>query len=154
MSRESDERLASGDAWHLGIHHLASQPIAERDIERNGVALRALTLEPWQQSHEFRVTFDEVLATLTQWPGCYVEGDGSMVWRPFKGPNGPFLEANLFDGEVCLRHMELKGRAYREQFQQLFRLLGWPQDELVVQLVKEGLFVRASDFLELVPPLA
>ena len=133
--------------WHLVVHHLASEPQASMQRAIAGRSLKVLQLEPWQQSHEFHRTFDGVLAAINTELGGYVEGDGSFVWRPQPGPDGSFIEGNLFDGDQNLRHVELKGRLSRGELERFLKLLGWPDDRLVIQFVTHGLFLGVDDFL-------
>ena len=133
--------------WHLGVHHLGELVVPERTVTLRGEQVQTLVLEPWQQSLEFSVSFDDVLSAIGGWPGGYVEGDGSWVWRPKPGPEGSFIEGNLFDGQVNLRHVELKGKLKRGELKQLLELLAGGSTRLAIQWVSEGLFLDAQAFL-------
>jgi len=133
---------------HLGLHRAPRTAVARRPQVWHGESVLVFECTPQEQSLEFELTFDAFLDAVTNLGNAYVEGDGSFVWRPVLRPDGTFFEGNAFDGEQALRYVELKGRGTRADFARLLTTLGWPQIEIMVQVVEDGMMLPVETVMQ------
>ena len=92
------------------------------------------------------IDFDEALARLARLDRMYVEPDGSIVWTsPREGPWWQ-VDGNLYekDGRVLLT--DLKGSCPATEFDRLLAGFGWPQQRVIVQLVRAAVFLDEPTF--------
>jgi hypothetical protein len=92
-------------------------------------------------------TFDDVLAQLSRLPRLFIEPDGSFVWRGTDDDGQPWqLDGNLIDRGEVLDYVELKGTCPSERLDDVLRALGWPQNLIVFQLPRLGVFLIEEEF--------
>lgn len=94
------------------------------------------------------VTFEEAAERLSALPRMFFEPDGSFVWVSAFGPAWQ-LDGQLQDRGPALDYLELKGKCAAEPWERLLHTLGWPQQELVFQIVREGIFVDERNLRQL-----
>ena len=92
------------------------------------------------------VTFDQAYAALEQVPGVFIEPDGSFFLTSRLGELSWQAEGNLYDQGPCLAHVELKGCCPEERLDDLLRPLGWPEQVLAFQMVREGAQLSETEF--------
>jgi hypothetical protein len=93
------------------------------------------------------VTWEEAAAKLERLPRMIFELDGSFVisgddvdgrrWQ---------VDGHLFDFDGRLHRVELHGRCPRATFDDLLRSVGWPEQPLVFEMVREGLTLNENEF--------
>ncbi len=96
----------------------------------------------------FSIRFDDVYQGLMQLPRMFIEPDGSFVWVGSQ-VNGVWpwkLDGLLQDGGIHLAFLELKGHCRVEQFDQILMTLGWPDEPVMFQLAREGVFISEAAF--------
>ena len=96
------------------------------------------------------VTFEAALDRLAKLPRLFIEPDGSFVWRGSDGRGGEWqVDGNLVDEGEALAYVELKGCCPSERFDDLLAALGWPQQPLIFQLPRRGIWLAESEFRRL-----
>ena len=92
------------------------------------------------------IGFDESFDRLSRLERMYAEPDGSFVWTsPSDGVwwqvDGNAVEK---DGRVLL--VDLKGSCVASSFDHLLAAFGWPQQALMMQLVRSAMFLDEPTF--------
>lgn len=92
------------------------------------------------------VDFDGMLASLASLERMFVEPDGALVWTSRHGDVAWQVDGNACekDGRVLL--VDVKGSCPAREFDRLLGCLGWPQQRVLVQLVRPGVFLDESTF--------
>ena len=96
--------------------------------------------QPWS------VTFDQAFAALEQVPSVFIEPDGSFLRTNRPGEPKWQVEGNLYDQGPSLAYVEMKGCCLEEQLDELLRPLGWPEESLTFQMVREGTLLSEMEF--------
>lgn len=96
--------------------------------------------QPWS------VTFDQAFAGLEQVAGVFIEPDGSFFCASRPGEPKWQAEGNLYDQGPSLAYLDLKGCCPEKQLDELLRPLGWPEESLTFQMVREGTLLSEADF--------
>jgi hypothetical protein len=91
------------------------------------------------------VTFEDAIATMETWNCMLIEPDGSLVWA---SPNWR-IDAQLQDGRDGLQYVEMRTSAPRPQNEKFLTAFGHPDHSFVVQLIREGVFLDLTTWLEL-----
>jgi hypothetical protein len=133
--------------FHATLH--AAPAICPAKIRReiNGQVINVLDIAAEElAANQFSCSFEEVASRLDALDRMHVEPDGSFVW--VSGSDEPHwqIDGNLYDRAGKLQHVDLKGSCTLERFDELLRGLGWPQQQLVFQLVSSGLVVDEQEF--------
>lgn len=92
------------------------------------------------------IGFDEALARLAGLERMYVEPDGSFVWASPREGRWWQVDGNAFekDGRVLLA--DLKGSCPAVEFDRLLGAFGWPNQPLLMQLVRAAVFLDEPTF--------
>lgn len=92
------------------------------------------------------INFDEALARLARLDRMYVEPDGSIVWTSPLEERWWQVDGNLSekDGRVFLA--DLKGSCPAPEFDRLLAGFGWPQQRVMMQLVRAAVFLDEPTF--------
>jgi hypothetical protein len=101
----------------------------------------------------FALSFEDAAAALESLDRLFLEPDGSFVWTgesdddayPASGHRWQ-LDGELYDRDGRLAYVVVKGSVPREQLEELWRALGWPNARLTFQLVREGITLDESQF--------
>jgi hypothetical protein len=104
------------------------------------------TVRPTTALETLAVTFEDVVAALTELPRLDVEPDGFFTWTSAAGPDDWKLEGQLVDAGRALMYVELKATVPSEMLDQVITTLGWPESRLLFELVREGVFVEEPVF--------
>lgn len=97
---------------------------------------------------KFSRSFEEVAEAFEQLPRMFLEPDGSFVWVSEQGSIRSQLDGLLTDNGTNLLHCELKGRCTSETLNKFLSTLGWPDQNVHFQLIREGTFLSEADFRE------
>jgi len=92
------------------------------------------------------VTFDEAIGRLEQLARMYAEPDGSFVWTSPREGLWWQVDGNVSekDGRVLL--VDLKGSCPAAEFDRLVDAFGWPEQGMMMQLVRPAVFLDESTF--------
>ncbi len=108
----------------------------------------------------FACTWEDAATLLEQLPRMIFELDGSFVVSgehqrakragasppPTETPTRWQVDGHLFDFAGRLQRLELHGSCPPAAFDELLRSIGWPQQPLVFELVREGVTVDECRF--------
>lgn len=124
---------------HFTIHAAPTGDCAATVREVQGQLLRV-----WEVSAAalppLSVTFEQVAERLSALPRMFFEPDGSFVWVSNAPPSWQ-LDGQLQDRGPALDYVELKGVCPAADWERLLATLGWPEQKLLFQLVREGIFL-------------
>jgi hypothetical protein len=90
--------------------------------------------------------FDEALERLSRLERMYAEPDGSFVWTSPREGLWWQVDGNAYekDGRVLLA--DLKGSCPAAEFDRLLEAFGWPQQVMMMQLVRPAVFLDEPTF--------
>ena len=94
-------------------------------------------------------TFEEAAARLGALPRMFIEPDGAFVWVSAQGEAPWQVDGNLYDRAGSVAFVDLRGSCASGEFDRLLMALGWPETKLMLQLVREAVFVEEADFRRL-----
>jgi len=97
-------------------------------------------------SEPLTLGFDEAVERLARLPRMFVEPDGAFVWTSAAADRAWQVDGNLFEraGRVLL--VDLKGSCPAADFDRLLTAFGWPDEALMVGLVRAGVFLDEPTF--------
>jgi hypothetical protein len=132
--------------FHIAIHarpeHVLPGPAWELDGQRyDTLAITANSLD-----RPLPVSYDQAAERLHRLPRMFLEPDGSFVWVSEDGQQPWQVDGNLFDRRERLLYVELKGTCSREAFDRLLKAFGWPETQLVFQLIRPAVFLDETPF--------
>ncbi len=93
--------------------------------------------------------YESVAAELAEIPRCFIEPDGSFVWVD-EADVTLKLSGQVTDNGRTVMYVEVRGRGRRSMLEAIFTALGWPEQELMVQILPEAFLVESAVFLEAV----
>jgi hypothetical protein len=92
------------------------------------------------------VGFDDALARLAGLARMYAEPDGSFVWASPREGLSWQVDGNLFDKDGRVLLADMKGSCPPVEFDLLLRCFGWPEQKLMMQLVRPAVFLEEHIF--------
>lgn len=97
-------------------------------------------------SEPLALGFDEAVERLAHLPRMFVEPDGSFVWTSPAADSTWQVDGNLFEraGRVLL--VDLKGSCPAAEFDRLLAAFGWPDEALMMGLVRAAVFLDEATF--------
>ena len=100
------------------------------------------------QSREagFTCTWEDAATLLEQLPRMIFEPDGSFVVSGGVRETCWHVNGHLFDFAGRLHRLELHGQCPPESFDALLRCVGWPEQPLLFEMVREGVAVDEPTF--------
>jgi len=98
----------------------------------------------------FEVTFEAVSAAIEKFPGLFTEPDGAFVWRSPPGAEDWKLDGVLYDRNDRMLYVELKGTCSGAVLERFLTTLGWPAQQVVIQMAREGLLLEFAEFRSLI----
>ena len=106
-----------------------------------------LFAEPKEAS--FACTWEDAAAMLERLPRMIFELDGSFVVSGEVDGRRWQVDGHLFDFADRLHRLELRGECPPSAFDELLRCVGWPEQPLVFEIVREGITVDEREFRRL-----
>jgi hypothetical protein len=94
----------------------------------------------------FATTWEEVAGALERLPRMIFEPDGSFVVSGDVGADRWQVDGHLFDFVGRLHRYELHGHCPATAFDDLLRCVGWPEQQLLFEMVREGVTVSEREF--------
>ena len=132
--------------FHATLHAKPPDAVRGPPVDLNGCVLHPLQLSADQRANPFPISFEQAFDKLLQLPQLFIEGDGSFYWMTSNLKPVWFMEGNLYDRDDKLQYVEVKGMCPCEEFEQILSALGWPQTEIMFQLVQAAVFLDDADF--------
>lgn len=132
--------------FHLMIHAAPDELPPARPRDFQGLSIEAYTLSPTQLERPLDVSFERASERLAELPRLFIEPDGSFVW--VGDSSGPAWQVDgvLYDRAGRVQYVELKGNCPVERFDELLAAFDWPRQAILLQLVREALFVEAREW--------
>jgi len=92
------------------------------------------------------IGFDDAFTRLNQLERMYAEPDGSFVWTSPREGLSWQVDGNAFEkaGRVLL--VDLKGSCPPADFDRLLEAFGWPDQAVMMQLVRSAVFLDEATF--------
>lgn len=134
-------------AFEITLHGLpAPAPGATSCFSDSHGTWPTLAVSPEAVAEPMPIGFDEALGLLDVLPRMFVEPDGAFVWTSPREGRRWQVDGNAFEraGRVLL--VDLKGSCPAAAFDSLLASFGWPEQVLVVQLVRAGVFLDLETF--------
>lgn len=128
LHRRPDEAAAAGrhaDAW-------GSWPVIA--VSREALA------------RPLAIGFDEALERLAGLPRMFVEPDGAFVWTSPAADLAWQVDGNLFERSGRVLLVDLKGSCAPAEFDRLLEALGWPEEPVMLGLVRAAVFLDEPTF--------
>jgi hypothetical protein len=137
--------------FHVTVHAKAQGVAAGPVVELVSKAGKKLTVPTVAMTAEalaqpFGISFEEAVERLGQLARMFVEPDGSFVWVSSADDPKWQVDGNLFDRNGRLLRVDLKGTCDERPFDKLLTALGWPETQIVFELVREAVFVDETTF--------
>ena len=92
------------------------------------------------------VTFDEAIGRLGRLERMYAEPDGSFVWTSPRDGLWWQVDGNVTEKDHRVLLADLKGSCPAAAFDRLLEAFGWPQQAMIMQLVRPALFLDEPTF--------
>ena len=135
--------------FHICLHARPQDVAAGETVELDGRTSATLAVEPASLVSPMSVSFEEAAESLARLPRMFVEPDGSFVWVGESAEPKWQIDGCLYDRAGSLLYVELKGSCPPAEFDLLLRAFGWPASSLIVQLVRQAVFVEEQAFRRL-----
>jgi hypothetical protein len=92
------------------------------------------------------IGFDEAIERLSRLDRMYAEPDGSFVWTSPREGLWWQVDGNVFDKDGRVLLADLKGSCPTADFDRLLAAFGWPQQTMMMQLVRPAVFLDEPSF--------
>jgi len=146
MSVMSAPRRDDLYAFDATLHRLPDEPMAGPLHADAWGTWPTLAVEHAQTVVPLLTGFDDAFMKLGGIERMFVEPDGSFVWTSPREGLSWQIDGNAFekDGRVLL--VDLKGSCPPAAFDRLLAAFGWPDEAMMVQLVKPAVFLDEATF--------
>lgn len=134
--------------FHVSIHARSVEAMPNARVVIDGRMYAALFVPCERTAATFDTSFEAAAGALAALPRMYIEADGSFVWvsSASAGRTPWQLDGVLYDRGGRLLFVDLKGACTAEAFDQLLMALGWPATPIMIQLVREAVFLDETEF--------
>lgn len=133
--------------FHATIHARPETAVAGPVVAIDGRPVPTLGVPPdVLAATAFACSFEQAAAALATLPRMYCEPDGSFVWVSARDEHPWQVDGNLYDRNGRLLFVDLKGTCPPAEFDRLLACLGWPRQPIVLQLVRQAVFVDEAQF--------
>lgn len=116
-------------------------------VELRGVSLTPIDPTALTAGKLFTCTFEETATKLAALFSMDIEPDGYFVWARGIDADRWQVDGHLFDRNNKLWRVDLKGSCPKENFEELLSCIDAPTDQIVFQLVQEGITLEEANFL-------
>lgn len=141
--------------FHISIHARPPGTASGGPFSCDGQVLQCLDVEPARLAAEpFQCTFEAAIEALSRLERLYGEPDGSFVWVSGSSESPWQIDGNMFDRAGRIQFVELKGWCPPIAFAHLLACFGWPQQQLIAQLVRPAVFIEMDEFRQMIDPVA
>lgn len=131
--------------FHCFVHGFPAQPAAGPTVSLGDHQVPTVKFEPPLPA--LPLTFDHAAQQLLAIDGLHFEPDGWFVWGRGSGAERWQVDGQLTDGGLQLEFVELRGHCPASALDALLTALTNGKDEVLFQLIAEGLFLDRDAFL-------
>ena len=142
------ERVSSGGelVFDVSLHPRPGGAVPGEDLFDSNAAWPTLVMPRESAGETMAIGFDKALERLAALERLYVEPDGSFVWVGPGSERGWQVDGNAYERNGRVLVVEVKGRCPPAAWECLLAVWGWPEEALLVQLVRAGGFVDEPTF--------
>lgn len=140
--------LASHDSYAFEIT-LHARPEAARHVGRHVDAWGewdVLAVPRAALADPFAIDFEDALAGLAGLERMFVEPDGAFVWTSPRAGVAWQVDGNLAERLGRLLLVDLRGSCPPREFDRLLAACGWPEQPVMMQLVRPAVFLDEETF--------
>ena len=133
-------------AFDVSLHALAAEAVSGGSHRDAWGEWPTLQVPHAALAVPLAVPFDTAFVRLGALERMYAEPDGSFVWVSSREGLAWQVNGNAFDraGRVLL--VDLKGSCPEADFDRLLAAFGWPDQRLMMQLVRPAVFLDEATF--------
>jgi len=136
--------------FHVVIRATPNTQLQTRTIALAGREIEAFIVPPELQAMPLGVSFEEAAEQLEAMSRMFFEPDGSFVWvSPSDEQPAWQVDGNLYDRDGSLIAIDVKGTCSQIRLVQLFDVFRTAGRELMIEVVRDAIFIRERDFLDL-----
>jgi hypothetical protein len=125
-------------------------PVVATEESDRGVRTLNVPVDGW--AAPLAISFEDCVAAMQSLPRMFVEPDGSFVWTGHHDGGDWQLDGSVADRRGHVVWIEVRGRCPSARFDQILRVLGWPEVPLMFQLRRAGVVVEESELRRLLWP--
>lgn len=138
--------MADRFTFEIRLHSRPAAATAGSPLGRHDGSLPTLAVPADRQADTMAVSFDTALEKLATLPGCYTEPDGAILWTGTDAQGRWQIDGNLYDRGGRVVFAALAGSCPVAALDQLLGCFGWPHEPLMMELVREAVFVSEEVF--------
>ncbi len=132
--------------FDIRLHHRPPAAVDGPAIEAAGDRLATIAVSAGSQAEPMRISFDAALEAIGRLPGCFIEPDGAILWAG-SDPHGRWqVDGNLYDRGGQVVFATLAGSCPEAEFDRLLACFGWPEEPVMMELVRAAAFVEEEVF--------
>ena len=136
--------------FRIVIRAIPNSELPTRSVALGGRDVTALIVPAQLQATPLGVSFEQAAEVLETFPRMHFEPDGSFVWVSSSEEDEAWqVDGNLYDRDESLIAIDLKGTCTQLRLTQLLDVFRAAGRELMIEVVRDAVFVRERDFLEL-----
>lgn len=133
-------------AFEISLHgRSGAEAAAPRHADAWG-SWPALAVPHEQLGRPMAISFDDAIVRLSALERMYAEPDGSFVWTSGREGLSWQVDGNLFDKDGRVLLVDMKGSCPPADFDRLLRCFGWPDQQVMMQLVRPAVFLDEAVF--------
>jgi hypothetical protein len=132
--------------FEVRVHHKPTGLAAGTDWDEDGQAWPTLRVPSSLQAEPMAISFDEALARMEQIHGCAMEPDGALLWAGEGDGRRWQIDGNLYDLGGRVVFLQLTGTCPSVAFDALLECLGWPNEPVMMELVRASVFLDEGVF--------
>jgi hypothetical protein len=133
-------------AFDISLHALASEATAGGMHHDAWGAWPVLQVPSAALVVPLAVPFDDAFARLGCLERMFAEPDGSFVWTSPREGLSWQVDGNALEREDRVLLVDLKGTCPETAFDRLLAAFGWPDQRLMMQLVRPAVFLDEATF--------
>lgn len=138
--------MADRYAFDMRLHHRPAAATAGPPLDTGDGSLPTLAVPAERQADTMAVSFETALEKFAALPGCYTEPDGAILLTGNDTQGRWQIDGNLYDRSGHVVFATLSGTCPPDAFDQLLGCFGWPHESVMMELVREAVFVSEEVF--------
>lgn len=140
--------MATADllAFEISLHALAGDAAAAASYRDAWGEWPTLEVPHAALAVPLAVSFDEAFDRLARIERMFAEPDGSFVWASPREGLSWQVDGNAFERQGRVLLVDLKGSCPEAAFDRLLAAFGWPDQAMMMQLVRPAVFLAEETF--------